>query len=117
MFSGALLLGSLIVFNGQKSECDTLETGNPDIEHIDLQAEVCSNKTAASSVPSYRHNSGVVYESISGNLNHLEYLNLAKHLIRIKAQMQIHLELKPVIGFQTGRNLHHRSRYDDPPIS
>jgi len=117
MFSCALLLVALMIFNGQKSECVTQETGNPDIERIELLAEVCSNQLASSSVPSYWRYSRVIIEAISGNFNHLEYLNLAEHQIRIKAQMQIHLELKPVIYFQSGQNLHHRSRYDDPPVS
>lgn len=117
MFTGAVLLVALMIFNGQKSECDTLETGNPDIEHIDLQAEVCSNQTAASSVPSYLRYSGVVIEAISGKFNSIEYLNSVEQLIRYNTQMQIHLELKPDLDFQSGQNLHHRSRYDDPPVS
>ena len=117
MFSGALLLVALMIFNGQKSECVTQETGNPDIERIELLAEVCSNQLASSSVPSYWHYSRVIIEAISGKFTSIEYLNSVEDLIRFNTQMQIHLELKPGLDFQSGQNLHHRSRYDDPPVS
>ena len=106
LFTGAVLLVSLMIFNGQKELCDTHATSNPDIEHIDLLAEICSTQIASTSVPSYWHN--------SGNLNHLEYLNTVEHQIRLKTQMQIHLELKPGLDFQSGQNLHPHSRYEDP---
>jgi len=116
MFATALLLGSLILFNSQKSESTRQVAEIPDIEYIDLQAEVPSNTAAASLVPS-KQSSGTVLESITGKLKHPEYLNFAAHQVLIKTQIQIHLELKHLIGFQSDTYLHHRSSYDDPPLS
>ena len=116
LFACALLLGSLIVFNVQKPECVTLVSENPDIEHVALQAEISSNQTAASSVPSSRPTPEVAYKSVSGKLNHPDYLNSSDHQAQIKMQMLIHLELLPVLGIQSGQDLHHRSSYDDPPF-
>ena len=117
MFTGAVLLVALMIFNDQKSECVTQETGRPDIEHIELLAEVCSNQLASSSVPSHWRYSGVIIEAISGKFNSIKYLNSVEHLIRFNTQMQIHLELKPDLDFQTGQNLHHYSGYEDPPVA
>ena len=117
MFSGALLLVALMIFNGQKNESSIQVADNPDIELAKFLSEVCSNQTAASYGPSNRHNSEVIPESISGDLKHLEYANLAEHQVSIKAQKQIHLGLRPLIDKQSGQSLRHRSSYDDPPLS
>ena len=117
LFAFALLLGSLIVFNVQKPECVTLVSENPDIEHVEFQAEVPSGNATEYSVQSNRPNSGIVHEFISGKLKQLEYRNFADHQVRMKKQIQIHLDLKPVLSKQTGPYLYHRSSYDDPLAS
>jgi len=117
LFAFALLLGSLIVFNVQKPECFTLVSENPDIEHVELLAEVPSGNAAASSVQSIRPNSGIIHEFISGKLKQPENRNFADHRVRMKTQMQIHLDLKPVLSKQSGPYLYHRSSYDDPLAS
>ncbi|MEA3460339.1 MAG: hypothetical protein U9R49_00580 [Bacteroidota bacterium] len=117
LFSCALLLGSLIVFNVQKPESLTLVSENPDIEHVELQAEINSNQTSASSVPSIRLSLKESFELVTGNLKHLEYLSSADHLARIKMQVLIHLEIKPVLGTQSGQDHHQSHRYEDPPLS
>ena len=116
MFAGVLLLGSLILFNNQKSECLTQLRENPEIEHIELLAEVPPSNAPESSVQSNRKYSGIVHEFISAKLKQLEYRNITDHQVRMKTQMQIHLELLPVLGIQSGQDLHHRSSYDDPPF-
>lgn len=117
MFTGAVLLVSLMIFNGQKDESNTRVTANPDIEHITLTAEIASPQIASTSVSSYWRNSGILSEPVSDYLQYLEYLNFVEHQIRLKAQMQIHQELKPGINIQSGQLLHYRPRYDDPPVS
>ena len=113
---GVILLGSLILFNKQKSESDTQITDNPDLVHIELLADICSNQIAASTLTSHRHIPELADAFKAGNLKHLEYLNSADNQARIKMQMLIHLELLPVLGIQSGQDLHHRSSYDDPPF-
>lgn len=117
LFVAGILLGSLIIFNNQNRECVTQITDNPDLVQIEFLAEICSTQTAASSLPSYRLKPEIAYESKAGNLKHLEYLNSAEHQVRSKTQMQIHLELLPVFGIQSGQYHHHYSRSDDPPLS
>lgn len=117
LIAGAILLGSLIIFNYQNSEIVTQITDNPDLEQTEFLAEICSNQTAASSLPYYRLKPEIAHESKAGNFKHLEYLNSAEHQVRSKTQMQIRLELLPVIGVQSGQYPHHYSRSDDPPLS
>ena len=117
MFAGILLLGSLIIFHNEKSECPGQLSENPDIEHIELQAAFPSKGATESLAQSNRHNSGLVYELISGKSKHPESLNFAEHQVRMKTQMQIHLELKPILVRRSGPYLHHRPNYDDPPVS
>jgi hypothetical protein len=117
MFACVLLLSSLILFNNQKSECLSQARENPEIEHIELLAELPSSNATESSVQSNRHNSGIVHEFISGKLKQLEYRNFAHHQVRMKTQMQIHLDLKPVLSKHSGPYLYHRSSYDDPLAS
>jgi hypothetical protein len=117
MFTGALLLLALLIFDAQKNESCIQVADNPNIELTRLFAEVCPKQASVSYGPSSKHNSEVIPESISGALKHLEHLSLAKHQVCIKTQKQIHLELKPLINKQSGQSLRHRSRYDGPPYS
>jgi hypothetical protein len=114
LFTGALLLGSLILFNNQKSECPNYAMEDRAIEHIELQAELPSRFSAESLVQIYRHDPGIVPESIPDKLRKLESMNNASRRMRIR-QMHIHLGLKPALDKQSGQYLHHRSSYDDPP--
>jgi hypothetical protein len=106
-----------MIFNAQKSEVHNSFADKPIIEHITFQAEVSTNQNAASYDPSIRLHSVETFESISGYLNQLEYLNAASHQVRMKSQGQIHLELKPVIVCQSGQMLHYPSGFDDQPVS
>ncbi len=117
IFAGVLLLGSLILFNNQKSECLTQLRENPEIEHIELLAEVPPSNVPESSVQSNSKSSGIVHEFISGKLKQLEYRKFTDHQVRMKTQMQIHLDLKPVLSKQSGPFLYYRSSYDDPLAS
>ena len=116
LFLGAVLLGSLILFNHQKSEPFSRLADNPDPVHIELLAEICTNQIA-SAVPSIKYKPEIAGESGAGNFKQLEYLNSAAHKVRNKTQMKIHLELLPVLVIQSGQNLHKGPGSDDPPLS
>lgn len=117
IFTGALLLGSLIIFNARDNECTTQLTANPDTEPIELLAELCSNRANASSPYSFRHNPLAEHESVSGKLSRSACLDLEENQLRVKTQTLIFLELKPSILFQTSLNVHPLSGTDDPPVA
>jgi len=115
LFTGALLLGSLILFNNQKSECTNIAKEIPAIEHIAFEAELPSRYAAESSVQISRLDPGIVLESSPEKLRQLKSLNYSSQRAHTR-QMQIHLGLKPVLYKQSGQYLHHRSSHDDPPL-
>lgn len=117
LFLAAILLGSLFVFNYQKGENASQLTETPDLVQTELMAELPSSQLAASTLLSYRHNPEITLESVSGNLKHLEYLNSADYQVRRKTMMEIHLELLPVLGIQSGQYFPHRPGSEDPPLS
>jgi len=111
LFTAAILLVSLLIYNGQKGEDITRQGEHPNIEHIELQAEICITRFTSASVLSFWRNSGVIIEPPAGNLNDPEYL------IRLKIQTQIHQELKPGLDFQSDPYLQHHSPYEDQLIA
>ena len=111
MFTGAILLVSLIIFNGQKNEDISQEREHPYIEHIELQAEICFARTTSATTLSYWRTSGEISVPVSEHLNDPEYL------LRLKKQMQIHRELKPELDYQSGHFLQHHSPFEDPLIA
>jgi hypothetical protein len=117
IFTGSLLLVSLIVFNVQNPESDRLVSEEPDIKHVELQAEVCLYRTYSHPVSSTRENSDAVCNSISASFSRLEGLLSAEQKVRGKRQTLIYLEIKPVLGIRCGHNLGHPSMYEDPPLS
>lgn len=117
MFAGILLLGSLIIFNNDQSESPGQLSENPDIEHIELQATFPSKGATESPAKSNSHHSGLVYELISGKSKHPESMIFAEYQVRMKTQMLIHLELKPILVQRSGPCLYQPSSYDDPPVS
>ena len=117
LFAAALLLGSLILFNNQKSECLSQLNENPQIEHMELLAEIPSRNATESRVQSDRYIWEIVYKFISRQFRHPESLDYKEHQVCMKRQMQIHLELKPLIAKLSGPYLLHRPSYDDPPVS
>jgi hypothetical protein len=117
LFVAAVLLGSLIIFNHQTSERVAPSANQPDPVHLELVAELCLNQITASIAPLQKQIQDPDKILVSGNLKHLEYLNSTEDQVRIRTQMLIHLELLPVLGIQSGRNLHQYCRDDDPPLS
>lgn len=117
LFTAALLLGSLILYTNQKSECPDQPEDKLRIEHMALQAEVPSREASESLVQSSRHHPGIVSSFTICRFRQSEFLNLTDHQVCMKRQVQIHLELKPLIADLSGTYLLHRSGYDDPPLS
>jgi len=111
LFTGAILLVSLIIFNGQKNEDFAQVSEHPDIEHVELQAEICFARTASATTLSNWRTSGEINVPVSEHLNDPEYL------LRLKKQMQIHRDLKPELGYQSGHYLQHHSLFEDPLIA
>ena len=111
LFTGAILLVSLMIFNGQKNEDLAQAREHPDIEHIELQAEICFMRIASSSVFSYWRSTGVIMVPVSDNLYDPGYL------LRLKIQTQIHRELKPELNYHSGHYLQHQSPFEEPPIA
>ena len=111
LFTGAILLASLIILNSQKSEDIARHGEHPDIEHIELQAEICSIRIASSSGLSSWRNSVAIEVPVSDHCSDSEYL------LRLKNQMQIHRELLPELGHQSGHYLQHHSPFEDPLIA
>lgn len=116
MFTGAVLLVALIIFNSQENKHSTQGADTPDIEQIELLAEVYSNPFTGSTIPSYRL-TVVVSKSFSGNLNHSEYQHFASHQTLFIAQKHLYLELKSDLEFQSGQYLHYHPRFGDPPVA
>jgi len=116
LFTGALLLVALIIFNRQDSEGTTQDRDTPDIAQIELLAEVNSSQFANSAVPPFRL-TVAVNESFSGNLHRRKFQYFASHQTLYKAQKQLYLELKPDLDFQSGLYLYHHPRFGDPPVA
>lgn len=111
MFTGAILLVSLMIFNGQKNEA--LSPGNtyPDIELAGSQAEICFARTTSATTLSHWRTSEEISVAVS------EHLNNPAYLLRLKKQMQIHRDLKPELDYQSGHYLQHHSPFEDPLIA
>jgi len=117
MFATALLLGSLILFNGRGPEAAKLAVQAPAMELMELQAELCSIHSNVSPRISYRLHPGIPGWSFSDKHHQPADLYPGANQVRIKKQIQIHLGLKPLISKQSGLNIHHRTHCDDPPVS
>jgi len=111
LFTGAILLVSLMIFNGQKGESVTQTRENPDIEHIELQAEICFTRIASSSVLSNWRSTGASNVPAKYNTDDPGYK------LRLKHQIQVHRELLPELDYQSGHYLQHHSSFEDPLIA
>jgi len=117
IFACALLLGSLIIFNSQKSESNLQENEPIAVEHITLQAKLPASYSISSLAQSYRHYSGIENKLEAGWQRQIESQKCTEHELGIKVQRQIHFELKPVVDTQSGKLLHPPYRGDDPPLA
>jgi hypothetical protein len=111
----ALLLGAILVLNIQKSGETSLPAPALEIGSMQLLADIPGDHGAVFCFKSGLHRLEKVFESISGKLNHRAFLNSRAQVIRSKSQLQIHLELKPLLLIRSGPCLSLADRYDDPP--
>ena len=117
LFTAVVLLVALMIFNGQKDGCANHISGNPLNQHVELLAELSSSQLPGYTSPSYNQGSVLVNESIQGHHIAHEYLNSSAYQTLLKTQMEIHLDLKPELVFQSGQILHHPSRIEVPPLT
>jgi len=117
LFAGALLLFGLVLSNNQKHESITRAHEKPEFVQVDLQAEICFCNLFRSSVPLGSLYTKVEHKIHSDHLIRPEQMNYSEAQILYKAQMQVHLELKPDMVIQSGQNLYRFSRYGDPPVA
>jgi len=111
IFTGALLLASLIIFNDQKNENLAQQSDQWDIEHVDSEAEICSIRTSSTSGLSGWRNSVTINVPISDHFKDTEYLH------RIRNQMRIHRELLPELNDRSGHYLQRHPSFEDPLIA
>ena len=113
--AAALLLGALLILNVQKPE----EASRPgtvlEMGSMQLLADVPGDHGTEFCFTSGLHRLETVFESISGKLNHRAFLNGQALVTRSKSQLQIYLELKPLLMIRSGPFLSMADRYDDPP--
>ena len=111
----ALLIGSLIIFHHLNSASVGQAAEVPDLEHIELAAEV----------PALRINDSRIQPDISypvgrsllcsANLRDPASPDTVSFQVSIKIQRDIYQELRPVLDFGSGQYLYHPSAYGDPP--
>lgn len=111
------MLVGLMLFSNQKHEGINRAAEKPDFVQVDLQAEICFSHLFRSPVPTASLFSKVEHQIHSEHLIRPEQLNCSEARILYKAQMQVHLELKPDMVIQSGQNLYRFSRYGDPPVA
>jgi len=111
----ALLLGTLLILDIQKSGEESLSAPALEIGSMQLLADIPGDHGAAYCFTSGLHRLETVFESISGKLGYRAFLNGQTMVARSKTQLQIHLELKPLLMIRTGLCLSLADRYDDPP--
>jgi len=100
-----------MIFNGQKNEDFAQAREHPDIEHVELQAEICFMRIASSSVLSYMRNTRAIMVQVLDSFHDPEYL------LRFKNQIRIHREILPELAYQSGQYLQHHSPFEDPLIA
>ena len=111
------MLVGLMLFNNQEHEGINRATEKPDLVQVDLQAEICFSYLFRSPVPSGSLYTKVEHRTHSERLIRPEQVNCSEAQTIYKAQMQVHLELKPDMVIQSGQNLYRFSRYGDPPLA
>jgi hypothetical protein len=111
----ALFLGTLLILDLQKSGEESPQAPALDIGSMQLLADIPGNQGAVFCFTSGWNRLETVFESISGKLNHRAFLNGQALITRSKSQLQVHLELKPLLMIRSGPRLSLADRYDDPP--
>jgi len=116
LVTGAVLLVALIIFNDKKSELPSTGTETPEIEQVELLAELCSTPFARFTDPSYWL-SAIVKEFFSGRFKIKAFKDFASPQTLLKAQIRIYLEHKSDLEFQSDQYLHHHTSREEPPLT
>lgn len=116
VFATVLVLGSIIFIQAQKSEgscsyADAFESGA-----LELVAEIPAGCSGGSLFSDGIDHPLTAFESEEGSLKFLAFLIQRTQIVQRKTQLQIHLELKPILGLQAGRTIYRPLRNDPPPI-
>jgi hypothetical protein len=117
LFTGAVLLMALIISSGQKNERTGKLRKNPGTEHWEVLAELSSNQLAGFTFPAFSRDPVLVNHSIPVQRSDHESVNSATSRVLFKIQLQIHLDHKLDLDFQSCRTFYHTPRSDDPPLS
>lgn len=115
IFAGALLLGSLILFHNQNSEDLEQISALPDLEDIELAAELPLLRFFEYRIHPDRHYSIQVHKFNTGKQRNPAYYNTHLLQMRLKMQMDMYLELKANLDFRWGQYFCHPASFDDPP--
>jgi hypothetical protein len=108
-------MGTLLILDIQKSGEESLSAPALKIGSMQLLADIPGDHGAEFCFTSGLHRLKTVFESISGKLSYRAFLIGQPLVARSKSQLQIHLELKPLIMIRSGPCLSLADRYDDPP--
>ena len=111
----ALFLGTLLILDLQKSGEELSSAPSLEIGSMQLLADIPGDHGAAFCFTSGLLRLKTVFESISGKLNHRAFLIGQALVSRSKSQLQVLLELKPLLMIRSGPRLSLADRYDDPP--
>lgn len=112
----ALLLGTLLIMNIQRSGEESLSAPALEMGSMQLLADIPGDNGAVFCFTSGLHRPDTVFESISGKLSYRAFLTGQALVSRRKAQLQIHLELKPLLMIRSGPCPALADRYGDPPL-
>ena len=115
LFAFALLLGLLIISHHQKGENARHEGEPPDLEHIEIAAEIHAFRIKESRTQPSSSLSALTSRIFGEKFRDPADLNHSSYQVLIKIQQDIFLELKPVIDFRSGQYHYYPSTYGDPP--
>jgi hypothetical protein len=115
LVASALLLGSLIILQNQKSEPEGNIAAHKLTTPSELAAELPIQQTGQRPDQALRNHSCFFDQICPGDLSNASHPHAASCQMRMKTQMNIYLDQKPVLEFRSGQYLCHPSNYGDPP--
>ena len=115
MVAGALLRGALIVLHNRKGEDIRQSNDFPDIVPVELTAELPAQRIYEAQIQPGGSHPGEISHIIKGKRWNPADQNPASCRVNIKIQMDVFLELKPLLVYRSGISLKHPSCKKDPP--
>jgi hypothetical protein len=117
LFTATILMVALMISHGQEKQFTNHLTGNPSTNHSGLVAELSSSQLPGFTIPSCCQNAGFLKKTLPDFHKDHKSADYEGDKTLLKTQFHIYLELKPVLKFQSGRDLYHNPGSDDPPLS